>query len=65
MITRDDFKDEAFEEMFRNELIAQMKDAPKELEVAFKRVIAYNSIPGAFENGEFDAEISYREVSPV
>ena len=52
MITRSDLNEHAFDEMFRNELIEQLVDIEfsndpedKELIEAFKKVIAYNSVP--------------------
>lgn len=63
MITRSDFNEHQFEEMIRNELIEQLTtlELTKEPSVrdivliqAFKKVIAYNSAPGTFEDGRYD-----------
>ena len=61
MITRNDFNEHAFDKMIRNELIEQLVDVEMDadasnwkLREAFKRVIAYNSVPGEFEGGKYD-----------
>ena len=61
MITRSDLNEHALEQLVRNELIEQlvdleysMEESDSELVLAFKRVIAYNSVPGEFENGAYD-----------
>jgi len=63
MITRSDFNEHQFDEMIRNELIDQLTtlELTKEPSVrdivliqAFKKVIAYNSAPGTFEDGRYD-----------
>ena len=64
MITRSDLNEHAFEQLIRTELIEQLADLElsmntdsirdNELVLAFKRVIAYNSVPGEFENGAYD-----------
>lgn len=56
MITREDFAEESFERLIRNELIEQLADVretmnpdsieDRKLVKALKRVIAYNSVPG-------------------
>ena len=64
MITRDDFNEDAFDLMIRNALIEQLEDfvdtmnddsiRDTTLVEAFKRVIAYNSVPGTYEDGKYD-----------
>lgn len=61
MITRSDLNEHAFEQLIRNELIEQMVDLELsasaedwKLREAFKYVIAYNSVPGEFEEGKYD-----------
>lgn len=64
MITRSDFNEDAFEHLFRTALIEQLEDfmdtmdedsiRDSKLVEAFKRVIAYNSVPGEFEEGNYD-----------
>ena len=64
MITRSDFNEQQFDNMFRNELIDQLTtleftaDEPSVSEIvliqAFKKVIAYNSVPGTYEDGKYD-----------
>jgi len=64
MLTRGDFNEDAFDQMFRNELIEQLADfvdtmnedsiRDTNLVEAFKRVIAYNSVPGTYEDGKYD-----------
>ena len=56
MITREDFAEDSFERLIRNELIEQLADvrstmnpdsvADRKLVIALKRVIKYNSVPG-------------------
>lgn len=64
MITRSDLNEHAFEQLIRNELIEQLVDLEStmnddsirdtKLVEAFKRVIAYNSVPGTYEDGKYD-----------
>lgn len=64
MITRNDFNADAFDLMIRNALIEQLEDfvdtmnddsiRDTTLVDAFKRVIAYNSVPGTYEDGKYD-----------
>jgi hypothetical protein len=64
MITRSDLNEHAFEQLIRNELIEQLADVEDtmnddsirdtKLVEAFKRVIAYNSVPGTYEDGKYD-----------
>jgi hypothetical protein len=64
MITRSDLNEHAFEQLIRNELIEQLADLEfsinddsirdTKLVEAFKRVIAYNSVPGTYEDGKYD-----------
>ena len=64
MITRSDLNEHAFEQFFRNELIEQLVDFESTMDddsirdttlvEAFKRVIAYNSVPGTYEDGKYD-----------
>ena len=64
MITRSDLNEHAFEQLIRNELIEQLSDVEDtmnddsirdtKLVEAFKRVIAYNSVPGTYEDGQYD-----------
>ena len=64
MITRSDLNEHAFEQLIRNELIEQLADVEEtmnddsirdaKLVEAFKRVIAYNSVPGSYEDGKYD-----------
>lgn len=64
MITRSDLNEEAFDQLIRLELIDQLAGIEMDgLEESFVRaklieafniVIAYNSIPGTYKNGEFD-----------
>lgn len=64
MITRSDLNEHAFEQLIRNELIEQLSDVEDtmnddsirdtKLVEAFKRVIAYNSVPGEYEDGKYD-----------
>lgn len=63
MITRNDFNEHAFDELIRSELIDQLEtlevdaDATNwQLREAFKRVIAYNSVPGTYEGGIYDQQ---------
>lgn len=61
---RSDFNEQQFDNMFRNELIDQLTtleftaDEPTVSEIvlitAFKKVIAYNSVPGTYEDGKYD-----------
>ena len=56
MISREDFAEESFERLIRNELIEQLADVSstmnpdsiedRKLVKALKRVIKYNSVPG-------------------
>ena len=64
MITRSDLNEHAFEQLIRNELIEQLSDLEFDMNddsirdttlvEAFKRVIAYNSVPGTYEDGKYD-----------
>lgn len=64
MITRSDLNESAFELLIRNELLEQLSDLEfsmnddsirdTQLVEAFKRVIAYNSVPGEYEDGKYD-----------
>jgi len=64
MITRDDFNEDAFDALFRNALIEQLEDfqatmdedsiSDSKIVEALRRVIAYNSVPGTYENGQWD-----------
>ena len=64
MISRSDLNEHAFEQLIRNELIEQLADLEfsmnddsirdTKLVEAFKRVIAYNSVPGTYEDGKYD-----------
>lgn len=64
MITRSDFNEDAFDALFRDALIEQLDDfastmdddsiRDNKLVEAFKRVIAYNSVPGTYEDGKYD-----------
>lgn len=64
MITRSDLNESAFEQLIRNELLEQLADLEfsanndsihdTTLIDAFKRVIAYNSVPGTYEDGKYD-----------
>lgn len=64
MITRSDLNEDAFEEFFRTALIEQLEDfmdtmdedsiRDSKLVEALKRVIAYNSVPGTYEDGQYD-----------
>jgi hypothetical protein len=64
MIVRNDFKEEVFDELIRTELIVQLEDfidtmdedsiRDSKLVEAFKRVIAYNSVPGTYMGGNYD-----------
>jgi|DEB0MinimDraft_4_1074332.scaffolds.fasta_scaffold41327_4 hypothetical protein len=64
MITREDFNEDAFDQLIRNALIEQLEDfvdtmnddsiRDTTLVEAFKRVIAYNSVPGTYEDGKYD-----------
>ena len=64
MITRSDLNEHAFEQLIRNELIEQLADLEDTMDddsirdttlvEAFKRVIAYNSVPGEYEDGKYD-----------
>ena len=64
MITRNDFNEHAFEELIRSALIEQLVDFESTMDhdsirdttlfEAFKRVIAYNSVPGTYEDGKYD-----------
>ena len=62
MITRSDFNEHAFEELIRTTLYEQLQDllmdtdldADHPLVTAYKYVIAYNSVPGEFEDGRYD-----------
>ena len=64
MIVRNDFNEHSFEQLIRTELIDQMVDLEFSMDddsirdttllEAFKRVIAYNSVPGEFEDGKYD-----------
>ena len=64
MITRSDFNEDAFDALFRDALIEQLEDfkstmdedsiADSKLVEALRRVIAYNSVPGTYEDEEYD-----------
>jgi len=64
MITRSDLNEHAFEQLIRNALIEQLEDFEDSMNddsirdttlvEAFKRVIAYNSVPGTYEDGKYD-----------
>lgn len=64
MITRNDFNEDSFDQLIRNALIEQLADfedtmnddsiRDTTLVAAFKRVIAYNSVPGTYEDGKYD-----------
>lgn len=64
MITRNDFNEDSFDQLIRNALIEQLEDfedtmnddsiRDTTLVDAFKRVIAYNSVPGTYEDGKYD-----------
>jgi len=64
MITRSDFNEDAFDALFRNALIEQLEDfestmdedsiADSKIVEALRRVIAYNSVPGTYEDGKYD-----------
>jgi len=64
MITRSDFNEDAFDALFRDALIEQLEDfqstmdedsiRDSKLVEALRRVIAYNSVPGTYEDGKYD-----------
>ena len=64
MITRSDLNESAFEQLIRHELLEQLAnlefssddDSIRDAKLieAFKRVIAYNSVPGTYEDGKYD-----------
>jgi len=64
MISRSDLNEDAFEQLIRNELIDQLtglefssdEDSIRDTKLieAFKHVIAYNSVPGTYEDGKYD-----------
>ena len=55
MLRPEDFEPTSFEELIRRELISQQSMIEdSELKLAFHRVIAYNSIPGEYEEGKYD-----------
>jgi len=64
MINRNDFNEDSFEQLIRTELIDQLTDLEfslnddsirdAKLVEAFKHVIAYNSVPGTYEDGKYD-----------
>jgi len=64
MITRSDLNESAFEQLIRHELLEQLADLEfssdedsirdTKLIEAFKHVIAYNSVPGTYEDGKYD-----------
>jgi len=64
MITRSDFNEDAFDALFRDALIEQLEDfkstmdedsiADSKIVEALRRVIAYNSVPGTYEDGKYD-----------
>jgi len=66
MISRSDFNEDAFDALIRNELIDQLAnlefssndDSIRDAKLieAFKRVIAYNSVPGEYMEGAYDGE---------
>jgi hypothetical protein len=61
---RDDFKEEVFDELIRTALIDQLEDFESTMDEdsirdttlveAFRRVIAYNSVPGTYMGGNYD-----------
>jgi len=64
MINRNDFNEDSFEQLIRTELMDQLADLEfslnddsirdAKLVEAFKHVIAYNSVPGTYEDGKYD-----------
>ena len=64
MISRSDFNEDVFDALFLAALIEQLEDfkstmdddsiRDNKLVEAFKRVIAYNSVPGTYEDGKYD-----------
>jgi len=64
MISRSDFNEDAFDALILDELIEQLEDFKSTMDddsirdtklvEAFKRVIAYNSVPGTYEDGKYD-----------
>jgi len=64
MITRSDLNEHAFEQLMLHELLEQLADLEntmdddsirdKKLVKALNRVIAYNSVPGTYEDGKYD-----------
>jgi len=64
MITRSDFNEDAFDALFRDALIEQLEDFESTMDEdsisdsktveALRRVIAYNSVPGTYEDGKYD-----------
>ena len=64
MITKSDLNESTFEQLIRHELLEQLADLEfsmnddsirdTKLVEAFKRVIAYNSVPGTYEDGKYD-----------
>jgi len=64
VITRSDFNEDAFDALFRDALIEQLEDfkstmdedsiADSKIVEALRRVIAYNSVPGTYEDGKYD-----------
>jgi hypothetical protein len=66
MISRSDFNEDAFDALIRNELIDQLAnfefssndDSIRDAKLieAFKRVIAYNSVPGEYMEGTYDGQ---------
>lgn len=61
---REFINEDALEHLFRTELVDQLEDfidimdedsiRDSKLVEAFKRVIAYNSAPGTYEDGQYD-----------
>jgi len=64
MISRSDFNEDAFDALILDELIEQLEDfkstmdedsiADSKIVEALRRVIAYNSVPGTYEDGKYD-----------
>jgi len=62
MLTRDDFNEHAYDKLIRDELIDQLEtlllqtdlDTEHPLITAYNYIIAYNSVPGEWEDGKYD-----------
>jgi len=64
MISRSDFNEDVFDALFLAALIEQLEDfkstmdedsiADSKIVEALRRVIAYNSVPGTYEDGKYD-----------